>query len=613
MKAGEHLIINEVKYVMDKISDIISPEKISNLSDLFFERVKRSKNETAYRYFNNETESWIDLSWDNIALQVKRWHCAFRKEGLVAGDRVAIMMKNSPEWVVFDQAAYSLGLVVVPVYTNDRTDNISFILTDANIKLLLVEDPSVCDDLLTENNTFPDLLRVVTFQPIEQHEKPRLSQVEKWLPGDIASFEQAKLNADSLATIVYTSGTTGRPKGVMLSHHNMYSNAYAGAIFESFYTNDIFLSFLPLSHMFERTAGYYLPMVVGATIAYARSIEKLAEDLLTIRPTILVTVPRIFERVYNKIHDQLSKKSPIAQKLFAAAVKVGWQRFLFMQKRNSWFPGLLLWPVLNKLVAGKIIAKLGGHLRLAISGGAPLAPEIAKTFIGLGLTITQGYGLTEASPIISTNKLDDNDPFSVGQTLADVKVKLGTNDELLVKGPNIMQGYWNNESATKDVIDSDGWLHTGDKVRIENDHIYITGRLKEIIVLANGEKVPPSDIELAIMSDPLFEQVVVIGEGKPFLTAIVTLEENAWKEFAAAQSVSSEESSLKSDKINKIFIERVNNQLSTFPGYAKIIRVYAVAKPWCIEDGFITPTLKIKKSKIFEHYHNEINELYSGH
>ena len=399
----------------------------------------------------------------------------------------------------------------------------------------------------------------------------------------------------------------------MLSHTNIFSNAHAAAIFEHFDIDDIFLSFLPLSHMFERTAGYYMPMIIGAKVAYARSIEKLGEDLISISPTVLVTVPRIFERVYNKIHDQLSKKPAIAQGLFKAAVNIGWYRFLVQQKRQSWHPKLLLWPILNKLVAGKILAKLGGNLQLAVSGGAALSPEIAKTFIGLGLTISQGYGLTETSPVVSTNKLNNNDPFSVGQTLGNVEVKLGQNDELLVKGPTVMLGYWNNETATKEVINQQGWFHTGDKAKIENNHIYITGRIKEIIVLSNGEKVPPSDIELAIGSDPLFEQVIVIGEAKPFLTAIITIEENNWKEFAAAQSVSADESSLKLEKIKTIFLERINKQLSSFPGYAKIIRAHIVLKPWEIEDGLITPTLKIKRAKINEKYEKEIIELYRGH
>ena len=242
-----------------------------------------------------------------------------------------------------------------------------------------------------------------------------------------------------------------------------------------------------------------------------------------------------------------------------------------------------------------------------------MSPEIAKTFIGLGLTISQGYGLTETSPVVCSNKLLDNNPFSVGQVLKHVEVTLGDNDELLVKGPTVMMGYWNNEEATKDVIDENGWFHTGDKAKIENEHIYITGRIKEIIVLSNGEKVPPSDIELAIASDSLFEQVIVIGEAKPFLTAIITIEESNWIKFTNNLSVSNDFSSLELENVKRILMQRINDTLAEFPGYAKIIRAHFVIKPWSIEDDLITPTLKLKRSKIHEKYKSEIEKLYDGH
>lgn len=598
---------------MYKEQDYITPLTVNNLSDLFYERVKRSTDKVAYRYHD---ESWKNLTWHDISKKVELWHAAFRHEGLVKGDRVAIMMKNCPDWVVFDQAAYSLGLVVVPVYTNDRTDNIRYILEDANVKIFFIEDPLQCTFLLTNSTDKPqpkDLIRVVTPQPVDSLDNPILVQVNNWLPSYAETIQRVQIEPNDLATIVYTSGTTGKPKGVMLSHFNVFSNAHSAATVEHFDSDDVFLSFLPLSHMFERTAGYYMPMVIGAEIAYARSIEKLAEDLISIAPTILITVPRIFERVYNKIHVQLIKKSPVAQGLFSLAVNVGWYRFSVEQKRANWHPKLLLWPILKRLVAGKILSKLGGQLQLAVSGGAALSPEIAKTFIGLGLTISQGYGLTETSPIVSTNKLSDNDPFSVGQALDGVEVKLGVNDELLVKGDTVMLGYWNNKKASDKAIDQDGWFHTGDKARIEKEHIYITGRIKEIIVLSNGEKIPPSDVELAIANDSLFEQVIIIGEAKPFLTAIITIEENNWKKFAEKLSVSTDESSLTLKNVKKLLLQRINTHLATFPGYAKIIRAHFIIKPWSIKDDLITPTLKLKRSKIHNKYEKEIIELYDGH
>ena len=603
---------------MNNKQDYITPITVNNLSELFYERVKRSTDKAAYRYYDSSTNSWETLTWTDIENQVALWHNAFRHEGLNKGDRVAIMMGNCPDWVIFDQAAYSLGLVVVPIYTNDRPENIRYILEDASVKILFIDNPDYCKELIKSDTSLnelglDELKRIVTHKNIDDFNNAYVVQVKDWLPSYAETIEKIKVDADDLATIVYTSGTTGRPKGVMLSHNNIFSNAHAAAIFEHFDSEDVFLSFLPLSHMFERTAGYYMPMIIGAEIAYARSIEKLGEDLISIGPTILVTVPRIFERVYNKIYDQLQKKSSIAQFLFKSAVKVGWHRFLVEQKRENWSAKLLFWPLLKKLVAGKILAKLGGNLQLAVSGGAALSPEIAKTFIGLGLTISQGYGLTETSPVVSTNKLNNNDPFSVGEKLGNVEVRLGANDELLVKGPSVMLGYWKNETATNEVIDSDGWFHTGDKAKIENKHIYITGRIKEIIVLSNGEKVPPSDIELAIGTDSLFEQVIVLGEAKPFLTAIITIEENNWHQFAQSMSVPPDETSFKLEHINKILLEKINDKLTDFPGYTNIIRAHFVINPWDIEGGLITPTLKLKRSKICEKYQQEIIGLYDGH
>lgn len=599
---------------MDNKQDYITPVTAKNLSDLFYERVKRSAEETAYRYYD---EDWVDLSWYQVSKSVARWHAAFRHEKLVKGDRVAIMMRNCPDWVIFDQAAYSLGLIVVPIFANDRAENIKYILEHANVKILFVEDPEISTDIFNNadkcNDELPDLIRIVTHQSVSDIKHPLLMNTKDWLPSYAETIERVELEPDDLATIVYTSGTTGRPKGVMLSHNNIFINAYSAATFEYFDSDDVFLSFLPLSHMFERTAGYYMPMVIGARIAYARSIELLGEDLINIKPSILVTVPRIFERVYNKIHDQLKNKSLIAQLLFKSAVNVGWHRFKYQQKRVSWHPKIVFWPILRALVAGKILAKLGGNMRLAISGGAPLSPDIAKTFIGLGLTISQGYGLTETSPVVSTNKLSNNEPFSVGQALDNVEVKLGDDDELLVKGPTVMQGYWGNEQASRAVIDEQGYFHTGDKAGIKDGHIFITGRLKEIIVMSNGEKVAPSDLELAISGDPLFEQVMIVGESKPYLTAIITMEQQSWNSFRSEQSITGNNSSPNSEQVNQVILQRINDQLAAFPGYAKIIRAHIVINPWDIEGGLITPTLKLKRDKISAKYAKEIEQMYEGH
>ncbi|MDZ7663031.1 long-chain fatty acid--CoA ligase [Thiohalophilus sp.] len=599
---------------MNQPSDLISQQDAGNLHGLFQERVRRSPQHIAYRHYNNNSRQWEDISWQQMADEVARWQAALARENLEPGARVGLILRNCPEWVKFEQAALGLGLVVVPLYTNDRPDNIAYIIDDADVKCLLFEGEEHWQILQGVLDRLATVQRFISLQDLGKQSEERLTAVSQWVPDRQDKPALTELKPGDMASIVYTSGTTGKPKGVMLSHENILWNACACAHCELFYNDDMYLSFLPLSHMFERTAGYYLPMVAGSTVAYARSIEQLAEDLLSIRPTILISVPRIYERVNNKIKAQLEAKSPVARKLFLGAVATGWQMFEHQQGRDRWRPGQLLWPVFKALVAKKIMQKLGGRLRIAVCGGAPLPTEVAKTFIGLGLPLLQGYGLTELSPVATVNRRASNDPASVGTVLDDVEIKLGENDELLVRSPGIMKGYWNNEQATREMIDTDGWLHTGDVARIDNGFVYITGRIKDIIVMANGEKVPPADIEMAIANDSLFDQAMVIGEGKPFLSCITVLNPDSWQQLAREYNLDPDDSaSLENDALIKTLLDKINHQLHDFPGYANIYCVRATLDPWTIDDGLITPTLKLKRNELMAKYADDIARFYKGH
>ncbi len=544
---------------------------------------------------------------------VAKWQAALQKEGLTPGDRVALMIRNCKEWVIFDQAALGLGLVVVPLYVNDRPENIGYILQNAGVRLLLIEGNEQWQGLTEIHSQLAGLHRILSLTLIENTTlQPHIKQIAAWLPEETCEIQSLESKPDELATIVYTSGTTGRSKGVMLSHANIMWNAQAALKCYAIYPDDRFLSFLPLSHTLERTIGYYLPMIAGANVAYARSIAKLGQDLLYIKPTLLISVPRIFERVYGKIAAKLEQDSSIVQKLFHMAVAIGWKKFEYDQKRKPWSFDLLLWPLLNKLVASKIQKKLGGQLRFAVSGGAALSPKIANTFIGLGIYIQQGYGLTETSPVIAGNRVEDNIPESIGTPLPKVEVKIGKHDELLTRSPCVMMGYWDNKEATQKIIATDGWLHTGDKARIdENNHIFITGRLKEIIVLSTGEKVPPADMEMAIALDNLFEQVMVIGEGKPSLAVLVYLEKNQFKILANKLGLDQNHKNILQDKTLKTALKnRIQKQLHSFPGYAQIHHIEIIPDPWTIENSLITPTLKIRRNAILKRYNTVINSLY---
>lgn len=596
-------------------ADIIPFETAGTLAGLFRERVRRSPNAIAYRYFEESSKSWKDTSWTEMAVSVARWQYALLREGLQPGERVAMLLRNCREWVMLEQAGLGLGLVVVPLYPNDRAENIAYIMQNAGVRLLVIEGAEhwrTLSEVSPEiKNQLQGLLRIVSLQPIADVYEPRLKPIMEWLPevgGELLARDAAP---DALATIVYTSGTTGRPKGVMLSHNNILANVAACTAGFPTYPDDLFLSFLPLCHTFERTVGYYAPMMGGATVAYARGIPVLAEDLLTLRPTALVSVPRIFERVYGKIKTQIDAKSPVAQKLFNLAVEVGWSRFQYLQGRGPNRAIHLLWPVLNKLVASKVMAKLGGRVRLAVCGGAPLSMPIAKVFLGFGLPLTLGYGLTETSPVISGNRLDDNDPGGVGSPLQGIQVRIGDNDELLTKSASVMLGYWDNPEATAKIIDAEGWLHTGDKARIENNHIYITGRLKDIIVMANGEKVPPADMEMAIAMDPLVEQVMVIGEGRPYLVALVVLNAERWS--ALANTLGLNPALLQDKRACNAVLERLSAQLHSFHAYAQVRRVALTVDLWTVENGLLTPTLKVRRNLVLTRYSDLVEKLYEGH
>jgi long-chain acyl-CoA synthetase len=296
-------------------------------------------------------------------------------------------------------------------------------------------------------------------------------------------------------------------------------------------------------------------------------------------------------------------------------VDTGWSKFLYEQGSAGWKPQILLWPWLEKLVAAKVLEKLGGRMRIAICGGAALSEEVARLFIGLGLTLVQGYGLTESSPIIAVNREKKNIPASIGLPMPGIEVRIGENDELQSRSDSSMLGYWKNEKATKEAFTEDGWLRTGDKARIdERGHIYITGRLKDIIVLANGENVPPSDMELAISLDPLFEQVMVIGEAKPYLSALLVLNPDAWADLAVSLSIHPESpDAFQQANVRKAILERVSARLKDFPGYTQIRRVTVTLEPWTVDDGLLTPTLKIKRPKVMEKFHDEICAMYEGH
>lgn len=592
---------------------------IRTLAELTAWRVAKTPQAEAYRQFDEARNTWASVSWQAFGERVGRFSRAMTALGLQHGDRVAVLLPNTLDAVSVDQAALAIGGVPVPMHAIDNPASIAYILADSGAALL-VADTKEQWQAIAATGAVPPTLRHVVLRECDkspQGEAPTVLSLDVFLGrGEVAAVAEAPRgpSEEDLATLVYTSGTTGKPKGVMLTHRNVLANVKSIQEHLAPRADDVFLSFLPLSHTFERTCGYYLPIACGASVAFARSVTHLPEDMRTVRPTILVSVPRIYERVYAKVQSML-EASPAKQKLFRLAQETGWRRFCREQKLpvgqgGSPLLDAIAWPLLSRLVAKPLLAQFGGRLRVAVSGGAALSQPIAHTFLGLGLPVVQGYGMTESAPVVAANTPEDNDPATVGRPLPGVEVTIGENKELLVRGPNVMRGYWKREEDTARALEG-GWLHTGDQAAIENGRVRILGRVKEIIVTSTGEKIAPVDLEMAIVADPLFEQAYAFGDNRPFISSIVVLGREPWERMARGLGLDpAKPESLEAPAAVGAALERIRELTKAFPHYAQPRAVALTREPWTVENGLITPTLKLKRNNLVARYADVMERLY---
>ncbi len=464
------------------------PRECTTLDRLFAWREGRTPHAMAYRQFDAANGRWGTHTWRDVGLRIRLFKEAFATLSIARGARIAVLLHNGVDAVCVDQAALACACVPVPLHALDNPQSIAYILADSGATLLFVEDEAQWNAIAALGVGMPGLRWVVvTSRPSVESPLGGIAPAVMSLDGFLAISALSRTRTsspeptqpDELAAIVYTSGTTGRPKGVMLTHANVMANVRATLRRVAAYPDDELLSFLPLSHTFERTVGYYLPIAAGACVAYARSVADLAEDLRRIRPTILVSVPRIYERVQVQI-DAALRAAPLRRTVFHWATRAGWRRFQHATglRRVGLLSRLVdasIWPLLDRVAAAPLRAQFGGRLRLAVSGGAPLSPSLAHVFIGLGVPIVQGYGMTETAPVVACNAPDDNDPATVGRVLEGVEVRIGNDKELLVRGPSVMRGYWKRDADTANVF-VDGWLRTGDQAAIEDGRVRILGR-----------------------------------------------------------------------------------------------------------------------------------------
>ncbi len=556
----------------------------------------------------------------NYALKVAR---GLRNDGVIKGDRIAILAENSHFWAISDMACHMLGAVVVPIYATNIPEQIEYILNNCEAKAIFVSTQNQYRKLPEIKDKLEHIKHIYSFEGIKADEKlpvkhiSSLAEISKELANEEKKEilgELDKVTLEDLATIIYTSGTTGVPKGVMLTHANLLWDAYLGIKKTQFLSSDdIYLSFLPLSHSFERTVGYYIGIMVGLSIAYAESIEKVPENIKEVRPTVMISVPRLFEKIYHRIFEDVHNMNYIKKSLFHKAVNIG-KNYVYKKYIYKKSPGIdeILWKIANAVIFKKIKETLGGRIRFFVSGGAPLGKEVNEFFWSVGLPIFEGYGLTETSPAICINTYDKIKFGSVGTVFDKTEVKTEEDGELLVKGPMVMKGYYKAPEETRKVI-KDGWFRTGDIAKIDEDgFIFIIDRKKELIVTAGGKNIAPQPIENLIKLDKYISQAYVYGDRKPYLVALIVPNFERLIEWAKDKGISffDMEDLVHNSEVIKLYGERVKLVNSKLARYETIKKYRVLCKQFDIETGELTPTLKLKRRVIYAKYKDFIENLY---
>ncbi|TFJ94257.1 AMP-dependent synthetase/ligase [Lentibacillus salicampi] len=547
--------------------------------------------------------------------------------GMAENDKIAILSNSNPMWGITDFAAASIGAVTVPVYPTLPAEQVDYILKNADVRAAVVENEEQRQKILAGDAAVECIITMYPdndFSP--GNSELTFSQLEaQGSKNEIPNWEERwrKIGRDQISTIIHTSGTTGKPNGVMLSHGNFLSNVEAVQFWLiELVPDDLALSYLPLSHVFERMAGHYTPLSVGVTIAYAESINTIQDNLKEIRPTVLTSVPRLFEKVYAKVQEQIDNGTKVKQKVFNWAVEIGLERYeRYLQSPiNELILGEIMpkelrrkWKIADRLVYQKVKSELGGRIRGMVSGGGTLNPDIAKFFWAIDLPILEGYGLTETSPVITTNPMVRAKAGTVGKVMPNLDVRIADDGEVLVRGPSVMQGYYNNEEATNNIFDGD-WLHTGDIGELdEDDYLKIVDRKKRILVLSTGKNVAPQLIENAINESSYIEQTLIVGDHRKYIICLVNPDfENLlpWAKRNGIESGSPEE--ICRHKIVKDLIEEeVKSHTQSFANFEKPKKAVIIGEEWTVEGGELTPKLSMRVKVIEKKYKELIENIYA--
>ena len=553
----------------------------TNLYQLFVNSAQfYSESAALIYYYENQ---WVEISYEVLCQKIDYFSGFLSDKGVQKGDRIGLYMENRPEWVIADMAAYRLGAVVVPIYPTLSEQEVAYIVNDSEMKLLILDSQLRFNIAVKLFNC--SLLKYIVNVGSIAHDNATYIYSFVDVCAQKLVTQQCDVDLNDLASIVYTSGTTGEQKGVMLTHGNFLANVTDILSVYDLSSADKALSFLPLSHVFERTAGYYTLIAKGVTICYAQSHLTVAQDLQTIKPTVIVSVPRLYEKIYAKI---MTQTVGLKKQLLDWAVAVG---------QNN---GIRSW-VANQLVFKKILAKTGGKLRFCVSGGAPLAGHLCSFFDAIGLLILEGYGLTETSPVVACNAESDYKFGTVGQPLPTVSLRVAEDGELIVYGPNVMKGYWKKEAETKQVIADDGGFMTGDLVKIDHEgYVSIVGRKKHLIVLSNGKNIAPNYIESVLLKSNFIDQVMVVGDCRKFLSALIVpnWELDQLKSYDSAMMMTLIQSELDSYQLS-------------LSNYERVKKFTIVNDPFTQDSGELTPTLKLKRDIILQKHGHLIELMYN--
>jgi long-chain acyl-CoA synthetase len=564
--------------------------------------------------------SYRPIATAELVPKVQRLSKALQELGVARGDRVALMAENGPHWPLVDFATLCMGGVVVPIYPTLLPKDAAYIVNDSGAKVVFVQGPERLEGLLAQRAAMPGLQHIVLIDegaaagPGHSTLEAALARVDTVDP---AAFEAEARKAlpEDLATFIYTSGTTGNPKGVMLTHGNITSNltdALQNLDIESEFTA---LSFLPLSHSFERTVDY-IYFYRGCSIGYAESIQTIGQNLGEVKPHVFVAVPRVYEKVLSRINEGIAAAGGAKEKIFRWAVSVGRQALpeLLAGRRPGGLLGLKL-GVADKLVFSKIRERLGGRFAFAVSGGAPLSRDVAEFFWGAGVRIYEGYGLTETSPVLTINSHGATKLGSVGRAIPNVELRIAEDGEILARGPNIMKGYYNNPEATAEAIDADGWFHTGDIGHLDEDgFLFITDRKKELIVTAGGKNIAPAPIENALKSSRFIAQAVVIGDRRKFISALIVPDFEALRPWARANGVTfaNDEQLVADPAVRKLIADEIAPVNAELAQYERIKAWDLLPRELTLETGELTPTQKVKRRVVNQSFASQIDRMYEG-